>query len=154
MLAANTFPYFKRRLLPTFFSKFYENEVGVISWFLFHLIWKNYVLYWDFDFEKLNCGFFHSFHSRKKPQNNFSSQHFSLENNCFLAKKNPIFKSLKESIICVMAKVCRMLYVSWIGVAGLLYPFHYLSSTYIMQLLQYAMWRTYLAIKRPFYSAF
>ena len=31
-----------------YFSKFY-GKVGVISWFLFHLIWKNYVLYWDFD---------------------------------------------------------------------------------------------------------
>ena len=30
------------------FSKFY-GTVGVISWLLFHLIWKNYVLYWDFD---------------------------------------------------------------------------------------------------------
>ena len=30
------------------FSKFY-GKVGVISWFLFRLIWKNYVLYQDFD---------------------------------------------------------------------------------------------------------
>ena len=33
--------------------------------------------------EKLNCGFFHSFHSRKTPQYNFSSQNFSVENNYF-----------------------------------------------------------------------
>ena len=30
------------------FSKFY-GKVGVLSWLLFHLIWKNYVLNWDFD---------------------------------------------------------------------------------------------------------
>ena len=45
------------------FSKFY-GKVGVISWFLFRLIWKNYVLYRD---GCCNCkrhligGHFHSF---------------------------------------------------------------------------------------------
>ena len=35
-------------IIKCFFFKFY-GKVGVISWFLFHIIWKNYVLYWDFD---------------------------------------------------------------------------------------------------------
>ena len=36
----------------SYFSKFY-GRVGVISWLLFHLIWKNYVLYWDLDTKQL-----------------------------------------------------------------------------------------------------
>ena len=32
-----------------FFRKFYYGKVGVIFWLFFHLIWKNYVLYWDLD---------------------------------------------------------------------------------------------------------
>ena len=49
------------------FSKFY-GKVGAISWFLFHLIWKNYVLYWDFYLKSwiMDC------------------QNFSVENNYFL----------------------------------------------------------------------
>ena len=132
------------------FSKFY-GKVGVISWFLFHLIRKNYVLYWDFDLKSWIVDFFTPFTREKKPQNNFSSQHFSVENNCFLAKKSNFQKFEGINNLCNGQSLQN---VSWIGVAGLLYPFHYLSSTYIMQLLQYAMWRTYLAIKRPFYSAF
>ena len=48
--------------------------------------------------EKLNCGFFFSFHSRKTPQNNFSSQNFSVENNYFydiIFLRNGLFMSLK-----------------------------------------------------------
>ena len=43
-----------------------------------HLIWKNYVLYWDFDLKSwiVDCG-------EKTPQNNFFSQNFSVENNYF-----------------------------------------------------------------------
>ena len=59
------------------FSKFY-GKVGVISWFLFHLIWKNYVLYWDFDLKGWIVDFFTP--REKTPQNNFSSQNFSEEN--------------------------------------------------------------------------
>ena len=55
-----------------------------ISWmvtFPSHLIKVcSKVKFW---YEKLNCGFFHSFHSRKTPQNNFSWQNFSVENNYF-----------------------------------------------------------------------
>ena len=65
------------------FSKFY-GKVGVIFWFLFHLISKNYVLYWDFDFKSWIVDFFTSFTQEKTPQNNFSSQNFSVENNYFL----------------------------------------------------------------------
>ena len=61
------------------FSKFY-GKVGVIFWFLFHLIWKNYVLYWDFDLKSWIVDFFTRFTREKTPQNNFSSQNFSVEN--------------------------------------------------------------------------
>ena len=45
----------KKQLFPSKFqcrtitiSKFYEKVgVTVISWFLYHRIWKNYILYWD-----------------------------------------------------------------------------------------------------------
>ena len=62
------------------FSKFY-GKVGVISWILFHLIWKNYILYWDFDLKSWIVDFFTHFTWEKTPQNNFSSQNFSVENN-------------------------------------------------------------------------
>ena len=50
-------------------KKFFQNlwKVGVISWLLFHLIWKNYALHsksWIVDF----------FTREKTPQNNFSRQ--------------------------------------------------------------------------------
>ena len=64
------------------FSKFY-GKVGVISWFLFHIIWKNYVLHWDFDLKSWIVDFFTRFTREKTPQNNFSSQNFSVENNYF-----------------------------------------------------------------------
>jgi len=62
------------------FSKFY-GKLGVISWFLFHLIWKNYVLYCDFDWKSWIMDFFTRFTRDKTPQSNFSSQNFSVENN-------------------------------------------------------------------------
>ena len=65
-----------------YFSKFY-GKVGVISWLLFHLIWKNYVLYWDFDSKSWIVDFFTRFTHEKTPQNNFSRQNFSVENNYF-----------------------------------------------------------------------
>ena len=57
----------------THFSPKFYGKVGVISWFLFHLIWKNYVLqilrFW---LEKLNCGYFFTrFTHEKIPQNKF-----------------------------------------------------------------------------------
>ena len=64
------------------FSKFY-GKVGLISWLLFHLIWKNYVLYWDFDLKSWIVDFFTCFTREKTPQNNFSCQNFSVENNYF-----------------------------------------------------------------------
>ena len=40
------------------FSKCY-GKVGIIFWFLFHLlIWKNYVLTWDFDLKKVELWIF------------------------------------------------------------------------------------------------
>ena len=50
-------------------------------WLLFHLIWKNYVLYWDFDSKNWIMAFFTRFTREKWPQNNFSGQNFSIENN-------------------------------------------------------------------------
>ena len=58
------------------FSKFYR-KVDVISWFLFHLIWKNYFLYWDFDLKSWIVDFFTHFTGEITPQNNSSSQNFS-----------------------------------------------------------------------------
>ena len=63
-----------------FFPKFY-GKVGVISWLLFHLIWKNYVLNWDFDSKSWIVDFFSHFTHEKTPQNHFSSQNVSVENN-------------------------------------------------------------------------
>ena len=68
-----------------YFSKFY-GKVGSISWVLFHLIWKNYVLYWDFDLKSWIVDFFTR---EKTPQNNFPGQIFSVENNYW-------FKSLQN----------------------------------------------------------
>ena len=65
-----------------YFSKFY-GKLGVISMSLFHLIWKNYVLYWDFDLKSWIVDFFTHFTREKTPQNNFSRQNFSVENNYF-----------------------------------------------------------------------
>ena len=65
------------------FSKFY-GKVGAISWSpLFYLICKNYVLYWDFDLKSWIVDFFTRFTREKTPQNNFSSQNFSVENNYY-----------------------------------------------------------------------
>ena len=49
------------------FSKFY-GKVSVISWFLFHLIWKNYVLYWYFNLKSWIVDFFTRFTREKTPQ--------------------------------------------------------------------------------------
>ena len=63
-----------------YFSKFY-GKVGVISWFLFHLIWKNYVLILTW---KVELWIFSLVSQRF---HNFSSQNFSIENNyCFSAE--------------------------------------------------------------------
>ena len=59
------------------FSKFYR-KVGVISWLLCHLIWKNYVLYWDFYSKFWIADFFTCFTHEKTSQNNFSHQNFSV----------------------------------------------------------------------------
>ena len=58
--------------------------VGIISWLLFHLIWKNYILYWDFDSKSWIVAFFTRFTLEKRPQDNFSRYNFSVENNYFL----------------------------------------------------------------------
>ena len=67
-------------LLLMYFSKFY-GKVGIISWLLFHLIWKNYILYWDFVLKSWIVDFFTRFTCEKTPQNNFPCQNFSVENN-------------------------------------------------------------------------
>ena len=65
------------------FSKFY-GIIGVLSWLLFHVIWKNYVLYAEILTRKVElCFFFTRFTHEKSPQNNFSCQNFGVENNYF-----------------------------------------------------------------------
>ena len=66
----------------TYFSKFY-GKVGIISWLLFHLIWKNYVQHWDFGSKSWIVDFFIRFTREKTPHNNFSHQTFSVENNYY-----------------------------------------------------------------------
>ena len=63
------------------FPKFY-GKVGVISWLLFHLIWKNYILDWDFDSNSRIVDFFTR---ENTPQNNFFRQNISVENNYFFS---------------------------------------------------------------------
>ena len=53
------------------------------SWLLFHRIWKNCFLYWDFDSKSWIVDFFTHFTHEKTPQNNYLHQNFSLENNYF-----------------------------------------------------------------------
>ena len=72
-------------ILGKVFSKFY-GKVDIIFWLLFHLIWKNYVLYWDFVLKSWIVDFFTHFTHEKTPQNNFSCQNFSVENNYFSSK--------------------------------------------------------------------
>ena len=75
----------KNRYKTSFFSSFskFYGKVGVIFWFLFHLIWKIYVLYWDFDLTSWIVDFLTRFICEKTPQNIFSSQNFSVENKYF-----------------------------------------------------------------------
>ena len=80
-----------------YFSKFY-GKVGVIFWFLFHLIWKNYVLYWDFDLKSWIGDFFTRFTRVKTPQNNFSSQNFSVENNYLFLNFMSLHENYKDLI--------------------------------------------------------
>ena len=83
------------------FSKFY-GKVGVIFWFLFHLIWKNYVLYWDFDLKSWIVDFFTRFTQEKTPQNKFSSQNIKVKNNYFFFSAwNENSTIIKESCFVV-----------------------------------------------------
>ena len=88
------------------FSKFY-GKVGVISWFLFHLIWKNYILYWDFDLKSWIVDFFTRFTREKTPQNNFSSQNFSVENNYFILNIKSGTTSYSSNWNVVILSYCR-----------------------------------------------
>ena len=60
----------ENRRVKFFSSKFY-GKVGAISWLLFHLIWKNYVLYCDFDLKSWIVDFFTRFTHEKTPQTTF-----------------------------------------------------------------------------------
>ena len=74
-------------IFPIFYGK-----VGVISCLLFHLIWKNYVLNWDFDSKSWIVDFFTRFTHEKTPQNNFSHQNFSVE--------IVIFYTVTRKVVC------------------------------------------------------
>ena len=71
------------------FSKFY-GKIGVISWWHFRFIWKNYVLYWDFDLKSWIVDFLTHFTHEKTQQNNFSR----IENNYFIQNKNLLIELL------------------------------------------------------------
>ena len=121
------------------FSKFY-GKVGVISWFLFHLIWKNYVLYWDFDLKSWIVDFFTCFIWEKTPQNNFSSQNFSVENNYFLGSNTVKNWYLKSKLYFILKlKPCFIYYMiinkcfknypsSRINIHNLNYKYNFLSK--------------------------
>ena len=68
----------------TDFSKFYGKNRCHISWLLFHLIGKYYVLYEDFDLKSRIVAFVTRFTHEERPKNNFSRQHFTVENNWFI----------------------------------------------------------------------
>ena len=103
-----TFITWKIRSIYTLYWKVvdYGTKVGIISWILFHLIWKNYVLYWDFDLKSWIVDFFTRFTREKTPQNNFSSQNFSVENNYFLIGLENVLTLLwfftKIFFVCVL----------------------------------------------------
>ena len=78
----------------------------MIFWFLFHLIWKNYVLYWDFDLKSCIVDFFTRFTREKTPQNNFSSQNISVENN--YSRADTYFE-LSRSVLCFVFPVFKVL---------------------------------------------
>ena len=86
------------------FSKFYE-KVGVISWLLFHLIWKNYVLYWDFDWKSWIVDFFTHFTHEKKTTKQLyvekSEQKFFLLHKILHSKLLPLLKFWLEKLICI-----------------------------------------------------
>ena len=62
--------------------------------FLIHLIWNNNILYWDFDLKSWIVDFFTHFTWEKTPQNNFSSQNFSVENNYFIILNSAFHTSI------------------------------------------------------------
>ena len=64
-----------------FFQILWKSRCNILV--SFHIIWKNYVLYWDFDLKSWIVDFFTRFTREKTPQNNFFSQNFSVENNYF-----------------------------------------------------------------------
>ena len=64
-------------------NRFDLQKFYVISWLIFHLNWKNYILfYWDFDSKIWIVAFFTRYFTHENlPLNSFSSQNFSIENN-------------------------------------------------------------------------
>ena len=72
------------------FSQIY-GKVGVKSWLLFHLIWKDYILHWDFDQKSWIVDYIAGFTHEKTPQNNFSFQNFSVEIVIFCTEKKSCF---------------------------------------------------------------
>ena len=75
----NSISELKKKLFKKNFQILWKSRCHVLV--TFHLIWKNYVLYWDFDLKSWIVDFFTRFTREKTPQNNLSSQNFSVENN-------------------------------------------------------------------------
>ena len=95
--------------LKSVFSKFY-GKVGVIFWLLFHLIWKNYVLYWDFDSKSWIVAFFTH---KKIPQNNFSNQNFSVENNYLLPQITFKIQNSLETKLKLLNRCFKLKLMGW-----------------------------------------
>ena len=72
-----------------------ENSYFQISWLLFHLIWKNYVLYIDFDSKSWIVAFSLF---KKDHKTNFSCHNFSVENNYCLLFRVSLFFSLMNAL--------------------------------------------------------
>ena len=74
-------------------------KVGIISWLLFYLIWNNCILIWDFDEEKLNCGFFFTHFTHEKIlENNFLSSAHNIYIFFFATKKSIFLYLVCEDI--------------------------------------------------------
>ena len=65
-----------------FFQILWKSRCDILVSFPSH--WKKYVFYRDFDLKSWNVVFFTRFTRENTPQNNFSSQNFSVENNYVL----------------------------------------------------------------------
>ena len=125
------------------FSNSY-GKVGVIFWLLFHLIWKNYVLYWDFDLKSWFVDFFHSFHSWK----NTTKQLFLSKFQC-----RKLFNVYVYCLYFYGDSVCfqKITYGILYPVGKIIFHYHHLAKG-IRKLLILLFWITiYTFLNEPAY---